>query len=188
MSPERKRVSTQKRNTFGALEPKPMVVVQSSTALRDAIKMAHREHEASFAVENDGNVCVIEALEIFEQIRRKFDGDAKRQLRAIRALCSSELPVLQAFKEAGINPIRIAGSGTEMQSVLIGERFTIAPPVDRKFGLDRSDPALFRIDRPIANAFSCVWVCESGMHLWPCALGTPPDTCENGKPWSQGGA
>jgi hypothetical protein len=183
--PESKEMGTiEQSEQIATLEAKPMVTVHASTSLRVAIQLAHKEQEASFAVEDNGHVTVIEALEMFEQVRQKFHGDAKRQLRAIRALCNSNLPVLEAFKEAGIHPVRIAGSGVEMQTVLAGERLMIESPVERQYGLNGSDPALFRIDEPIANAFSCAWICGSGVHLWACAAGTPPETCENGKPYT----
>jgi hypothetical protein len=168
---------------------KRMLIVPASTSLRKAIEMAHAHKEASFAVEHDGQVHVIEATQMFEQVAQRFGSDMnlhldRRHLQVIKGLRNSTLPVLAAFEQEGIGPFLASGPRESMEAVMEAGRYAVAEPSVRRFMLDPSDTARFRSNRSMLNAFSCVWECASKLHYWPCAAGNRPSLCPNGKPWA----
>ncbi|HEY9157142.1 hypothetical protein [Candidatus Binatus sp.] len=176
-------MSTQKKR-------KRMLIVPASTSLREAIETAQAHKEASFAVEHVGQVYVIEATQMFEQVAQRFGSDInpqldRRHLQVLKSLRNSTLPVLAAFEQEGIRPFLASGPRESMKGVMAAGRFAVAEPSVRRFVLDPSDTARFRDNRSMLNAFSCVWECASKLHYWPCAAGDRPSLCPNGKPWAQ---
>lgn len=161
-----------------------MVVVPVSTPLREAVAMAHQSMETAFAVDDNGQIKVIEALEIFNEVRRIFGGKMVRELEVLRELLDSDLPVLKALEWAHIDPVRISVGIGRIDDLLASDVHPVARGGVQIFALDRFEPGRFRASGPIANSFSCVWLCESKLHYWPCADGNRPDFCENDKPWT----
>lgn len=161
-----------------------MLLIPASTPMRGAVEMAHKRHEASFAVDDSGQIKVVEALEIFNEIRRKFGGNMANELNILRQLLYSDLPVLKALEHANIDPVRISVGSDRIEELLASDVHPVALGTMRVFALDRFEPRRFRALGPIANAFSCAWLCESRLHYWPCAAGNRPDVCQNNKPWT----
>jgi hypothetical protein len=150
-----------------------LLIVGEETPFSAAIEKVHAQNQRVFAVKGQEELYLVEAGTLINQAleRAKAEshsplGSVKRQIEILKKLCISTDPVLTALRSSQLWPIR----HRIVDSVVKPVSFY----ADSEGGPD--------VKENIQQAFSLIYVCESGLHTWP-GVSSPPSQCPNGKPY-----
>ena len=150
-----------------------LLIVGEETPFSVAIEKAHSQNQRAFAVKGKEELYLVEAGTVINQAleRAKAEshsplGSVRRQIEILKKLSISKDPVLTALRSSQLWPIRNRSGGSVVNPLSF---YT-----DSEGGPDR--------EKRIQQAFTLIYVCESGMHTWP-GVSSPPSLCPNGKPY-----